>query len=619
MPSPPPPAQSIEPIDPNDAVHVLSADGGSAWRIVIGAGATEPERHAAAELRRYLAEIGGAELPVVDDSTPRQPSEIWVGRSGRWSSSAAMLSGDPGAEAFLIRTGGDHLLIAGAGRRGTLYGVHTFLEKYLGCRWFTPQVSRIPRSRRIAIGPIDDRQAPALEYREPHCSEALDPDWAARNKCNGNFPAFSAGHGGGTRYAGPFVHSFNDLVPVERHFDAHPEYFSEVNGVRLRKETQLCLSNPEVLAIALDKVRQWLSADPEANIVSVSQNDWENPCQCPACRAVDAEEGNFSGSLIRFVNRIAEAIEPEHPHVAIDTLAYLYTRKAPRRVRPRANVIVRLCSIECCFAHPLESCGEKMLLKQSSGTGATFVEDLEAWGRICDRLYVWDYVTNFANYVLPFPNLGVLAANVRLFVRNNVKGLFELGASPPGGGGEFSALRAWLLAKLLWDPAADEHALLREFLAGTYGRGGEHLLRYVNALIQLVASQDLHASIYDRPDSAYLTPGLLDLADECFDQAERLAEDAAVLDRIRRERLPIRFARLAALPLDEPGRGARLDEFAADATAAGITQLSEHIPLERTMGYLRRGIQLTHFARYEGGWSPLDNPWPVDRQASLHQ
>ena len=607
------PAKSIEPVHHNDAVHVLSADGKSAWRIVIGACAAETERHAAAELRHYLAEIGGAELPITGDSPPRQPAEIWVGRSRRWSSSATTFREDPEAETFLIQTGGDHLLIAGAGRRGTLYGVYTFLEKYLDCRWFTPQVSRIPRRRQITIGPIDDRQTPALEYREPHCAEALDPDWAARNKCNGHFPAFAARHGGGIKYVGPFVHSFNDLVPVEWHFDAHPEYFSEVNGIRLRKETQLCLSNPEVLAIALAKVRDWLRADPEASIVSVSQNDWGNPCQCPACRAVDAEEGNFSGSLIRFVNRIAEAIEPEHPHVAIDTLAYLYTRKAPRRVRPRHNVIVRLCSIECCFAHPLESCCEKMLFKHSGGTGTTFVEDLEAWGRICDRLYVWDYVTNFANYVLPFPNLGVLAANVRLFARNNVKGLFELGANPPGGGGEFSALRAWLLAKLLWDPAADEHALLNEFLTGTYGRGGEHLLRYINAQIQWVASQDLHASIYDRPDSAYLTAELLALADKCFDQAEQLAEDAAVLARIKRERLPIRFAQLAALPLDAPERDARLDKFAADATTSGITQLSEHIPMERTMSYLRRGIHLTHFARYEGGWSPLDDPWPVDQ------
>jgi len=607
------PPKSLEPGHDGGAVHLLSADGLSAWRIVIGAGASETERHAAAELRRYLAEIGGAELPVVSDGTPGQPSEIWVGRSDRWASTAATFSGDPAAESFLIQTGSEHLLIAGAGRRGTLYGVYTFLEKYLDCRWFSPEVSRIPRRHQIAIGPIHDRQVPALEYREPYCCEGMNPDWAVRNKCNGHSTPLTPRHGGGVKYAGPFVHSFNDLVPVERYFEAHPEYFSEVNGVRLRKETQLCLSNPAVFALALDQVREWLRAEPEASIVSVSQNDWDNPCQCPACRAVDAEEGNFSGSLIRFVNRMAEAIEPGHPHVAIDTLAYLYTRQAPRRVRPRHNVIVRLCSIECCFSHPMERCSEKMLFKNRPGTGTTFVEDLAAWGRICDRVYVWDYVTNFANYVLPFPNFGVLASNVRLFARNHVKGLFELGANPPGGGGEFSALRAWLLAKLLWDPTADEHALLKEFLTGFYGRGGEPLLRYIQAGIQLVESRHLHASCYDRPDSAYLTPELLAFAGECFDAAEREADDAAVLARIQRERLPIRFAQLAALPLDAPDRGARLDQFAADAAAAGITQMSEHIPMERTLGYFRRGIHLTHFARYEGGWSPFDNPWPVEK------
>lgn len=591
---------------------LLAANGRSDWTIVTGHHATEPERHAAAELQRFLAEIGGAVLPIADDTTPPHPREIWVGRSRRWAS-GPMADDAPGAEGFVIRTGADHLLIAGEGHRGTLYGVYTFLEKHLGCRWFTASVSRIPRRDRIELGPIDERHAPALEYREPYAFEAQDPDWAARNQCNGHFPEFAPHHGGGVRYALPFVHTFNHLVPVEEHFDRHPEYFSEVNGVRLRHETQLCLSHPDVFALALAGVRSWLAAHPEVSIVSVSQNDWENPCQCAACRAIDEAEGNFSGSLIHFVNRIAEAIEPDHPHVAIDTLAYQYTRKPPRCVRPRPNVIVRLCSIECCFSHPLESCGEKMLLKRSRGTGATFVEDLQAWGRICDRLYVWDYVTNFANYVLPFPNLGVLAANVRLFARNHVKGVFEQGANPPGGGAEFAELRAWVLAKLLWNPAEDAPALIAEFLTGVYGRGGPHLLRYVEAFIRLVNEQPLHASIYDRPDSAYLTPALLALADECFDRAERDADDDATLKRIRRARLPIRFAQLSALPLDAPDRARRLDAFESDARAAGITQLSEHIPLERTMHYLRQGIHLTHFARYDGGWSPFDDPWPVDQ------
>jgi hypothetical protein len=597
---------------------LLAAAGRSDWRIVIGLGATEVEQHAAAELSRYLAEISGMTLPIVTDDTPQQPHEIRVGASNRWSREREHLSHAPGAEGFIIRTGTDHLLIAGEGRRGTLYAMYDFLERHLDCRWFTPDVSRIPRRERIEIGPIDERRAPAFEYREPYAFEAMDPDWAARNKCNGHFPAFEARHGGGVHYALPFVHTFNELVPVDKYFATHPEYFSEVNGVRVKHETQLCLSHPEVIALAIARIREWLTAHPGVSIVSVSQNDWDHPCQCGACRAVDAEEGNYSGSLIRFVNRIAEAIEPDYPHIAIDTLAYQYTRKAPRCVRPRPNVIVRLCTIECCFSHPLETCGEKMLLKHQRGTGATLADDLAAWGRICQRVYVWDYVTNFANYVLPFPNLGVLAANLRLFARNHVKGVFEQGANPPGGGGEFAGLRAWVLARLLWDPAGDADALIAEYLHGVYGRGGAPLLRYVQALRQLVRDENLHASIYDRPDSAYLPPGLLTFAGTCFDEAEQLAEDETVRARIKLARLPVRFAQLAALPPDAPGREQQLDEFAADATAAGITQLSEHIPLTRTMHYLQQGIHLTHFARYDGGWSPFDHPWPVGQPPPAH-
>lgn len=590
---------------------VLADNQQTAWRIVIAATPTASEAHAAAELRRFLGDITGADFPIVSDATEPRSNEIWVGPSNRWSFTDEKLSDAPGAEGYLIRTGMDNVLIAGEGTRGTLYGVYALLENHLGCRWFTREVSHIPSLPRLKLNRLEERGRPAFEYREAYAFEAQDPDWCARNRLNGHFPAFGAQHGGQVRYVEPFVHTFDALVPVAKYFDAHPDYFSEVNGTRLRHETQLCLSHPDVFALCLQGIRDWIQTNPAASIVSVSQNDWQNPCQCAQCRAVDEEEGNHSGSLIRFVNRLADALAPDHPHLAIDTLAYQYTRKPPRVTRPRPNVIVRLCTIECCFAHPLETCGEKMLLKSSGGTGATLVEDLIAWGRICSRVYIWDYVTNFANYVLPFPNLGVLGPNLRLFARNGVKGVFEQGANPPGGGGEFAELRAWVLAKLLWNPALDADALIGEFMRGVYGRGAPALLRYIAALRNQVERAHQHASIYDRPDAAYLTTELLRLAETCFDEAEHLAENAAVLNRIRQTRLPIRFAQLSALPLDAPGRDAALAQFEQDARAAGITQLSEHIPLERTMAYLRQGVHLTHFARYAGGWSPFDDPWPV--------
>ncbi len=146
------------------------------------------------------------------------------------------------------------------------------------------------------------------------------------------------------------------------------------------------------------------------------------------------------------------------PHVAIDTLAYQYTRKPPEDHRPRPNVVVRLCSIECSFARPLDD----------PPTGFPrghrgLVEDRR-------RLYVWDYTTNFSHYIQPHPNYWVLAPNIRFFVNHNVTGVFEQGAYQSWGS-EMAELRAWVLAKLLWNPALDAEGLRRSSWADTWRRG----------------------------------------------------------------------------------------------------------------------------------------------------
>ena len=288
-----------------------------------------------------------------------------------------------------------------------------------------------------------------------------------------------------------------------------------------RSRTQLCLTNPAVLNLVIQKVRLWLQQNPHAQIVSVSQNDCYNPCLCENCKTVDDYEGGHSGTLIRFVNQVAQAIATDFPSVAIDTLAYQYTRKAPRHVRPAGNVIVRLCSIECCFSHPLETCqvvGEPFQSLESSDT--VFAEDLQAWSRICDRLYIWDYVTDFAHYLMPFPNIKVLGPNIRFFVAHQVKGIFEQG-NYQSAGGDFSELKAYLLAKLLWDPQIDADAVMVDFLKGVYGRAAAPMLDYINLLHNKVQVENIHLGIFDSPAKGHLTAEVLDQADRLFDRAEK--------------------------------------------------------------------------------------------------
>ena len=225
-------------------------------------------------------------------------------------------------------------------------------------------------------------------------------------------------------------------------------------------------------------LKERLRADPAATIASVSQNDCFGNCTCPKCRAVDEEEGGPAGSLLRFVNAVAADIEPEFPNIAIDTLAYQYTRKPPRLARPRPSVIVRLCSIECAFAKPLDDPRNK-----------AFFDDLDGWSKIAGRLYIWDYTTNFSHYVQPHPNYGVLGRNIRLFVDRNVRGVFEQGAYQSWGS-EMAELRAWVLAKLLWDPGLEEGRLREEFLKGYYGPAAGDMDDYLEGLEQALAKAE---------------------------------------------------------------------------------------------------------------------------------
>src|SRR5207247_1268774 len=164
-------------------------------------------------------------------------------------------------------------------------------------------------------------------------------------------------------------------------------------------------------------------------------------------------------------------ISPNTPNRSPCTQASARLTAPRRRRQPRSNVIVRLCSIECNFREPLD--------QQSN---AAFADDLRGWSKLCQRLYVWDYTTDFAHYVQPHPNWFTLGPNLRFFQQHHVRGVFEQGAYQSHGS-EMAELRAWLLAQLLWNPHQDDRALIDEFLDGYYGpAAAPHLRRYLDLM-----------------------------------------------------------------------------------------------------------------------------------------
>ena len=515
---------------------VLAENGRSAYRIVVAEDASPSTKHGAEELQRFLKQMTGAELPIASDQEPLGSHEIVLGKNAHLKKlNVAIDFSALGREGYVIRTLGNHLVIAGGDLRGNMYGVYGLLEDHFGCRWFTPKVSRIPKHKRLAVAPLDDRQVPVLEYREPFTYDCFDGDWCARNRVNSSSGRLETKHGGKIMFGrGFFVHTFNRLVPPDKYFDKHPEYFSLIDGRRKKDHSQLCCSNEDVIRICTEGIRQAMRDQPDAFVFSVSHNDWRNYCQCDKCQAVAKHEGSQMAPVLQLVNRVAEAVEKEFPDKAVETLAYQWTRRAPKTLRPRPNVIVRLCSIECCFSHPLATC--------DSEANRKFREDADAWAKVADRLWVWDYVTDFRNYLLPFPNQRVRNDNIRFFIRNNVKGIFEQDTyNTPHS--ELAELGGYMTAKFLWNPDYDEDMAINEFLSGYYEQAADPIRTYIDVIHDKVAKENIHVNIWAEPESPHLTDELLIQADKLWQHAEDLVSaKPEVLRRVKLSRMSVDYA-----------------------------------------------------------------------------
>jgi Domain of unknown function (DUF4838)/Glycosyl hydrolase family 67 N-terminus len=550
----------------------LVKNGQSDYRIVIPANAIPSERYAAEELRHYLERMGGAKLPIVTDTEPAQSNEILLGDNAHLRKLQPTLDLEKvGTDGFVLRTEPGHLVIAGGRPRGTLNGVYTLLEEKLGVRWFTPELEVVPKLDQVQVATLDETRVPALENRDVFWREMMrDADFAARHHLNGQHYGLTEKHGGPFTVYYPFVHSMDSLVPRSL-YKEHPDYFPLIDGKRKDGYVQRCLTNPDVLKIAIANVRKWIQRHPDATIISVSQNDTINNCQCQNCKAIDDAEGSPAGSLLKFVNAIAEDIEHDYPKVRIDTLAYQYTRKPPKTIRPRHNVIIRLCSIECCFAHPLETC--------PSEANRRFRDDIIAWQPVAPLLYVWDYTPNFAHYEQPFPNFDSLQANVQFFVRHGVKSVFEQGNYSAGGQGEMGPLRAYLLAELLWNPDTDAQRHINEFVRAYYGKAGDQITAYLDLEEQQVRGKDCHAHIFDRPTACYLNDEFLGQGERILQRAEQLADDETVRARVEVAELPIWYVKIATNRVTGDARMDLVRRFLAVARKAGVSNISEGMSL----------------------------------------
>ncbi len=535
--------------------------GKTDYRIVIGTEASESEQWAATELQKYLSQISGADFNIVDDKSDISDREIVVG----YNKHSQKLLGenysqqDTTDESFTYKNVDSNIVLIGGAQRGTMYAIFTFLEKEFGIRWYTPKVTSVPKRNSYSFDYLWHNEKPTLRVRNDFYFEAFDSEWAAHNKINGAM-GYRKQHGGVEGYWA--VHTFYQLMPPSEFYKEHPEYYSLIDGKRVHDHAQLCITNPDVLDIITERLKKKIKENPTNLIYSVSQNDWRNPCQCDKCRAIVQKEKSESGAMVWFVNQVAERIEKDHPDKFVGTLAYQYTRKPPENITPRDNVVIRLCSIECCFAHDLESCPENQ----------AFMDDMKGWSSIAPHLYIWDYVVNFSHYIMPYPNFAVLQPNIKAFINNNSIGIMEQ-AAYQSRGGELAELRAYLLAKLLWNVDSDTEEIIDDFMNGYYGRSGTYVREYFD-LLQAQVKPNTHIHLGLAPDDKIFTDKFIEKADKIFHKAEIVAINDEIKQRVEVARLPIMYLKCKRKPVESKYDGT-LQRFTEIAKREGITHFAE--------------------------------------------
>ena len=480
--------------------------GRPAWPISLPESPAPAEAYAAEVLRDAMAQMVGTAPRIV--------------RGPVAGSVIALSSGRDVSDGFSLEARANRLEIRGQNPRGTLYGVYDLLERFCGCGWYTPWRTVLPRQDRLSVPDgLAVRETPAFVLRQPSWyGVRTNQLFASRCRLNGESPDGAVPHPD-PKYGGcplRFVrrlytsHTFLTLVPPERYFKSHPEYFSMIGGRRRDGRTQLCCSNPEVIELVTTNALALAAADPTAEVVGISPMDWYDFCECPACRAIVEKEGSEAGLMLTLVNAVAERIAKVRPELKVETLVYGRTLVPPKTVRPRENVIICSCA--------QVDWGEPLVSAKRPGN-VSWREQYERWTSWTRDLYQWDYTVNFLWFNQPFLNFDVLGPNVRFFRDHGVRYLYMDGAPLPAA--DFGDLKCWLLAKLAWNPDLPVDELVDRFLVGCYGAGASHVrAAYDLERRQKLIRPDLAVDYWQKDDPERFSDGFYDRLLEAWNRAE---------------------------------------------------------------------------------------------------
>ena len=522
----------------------LVEDGEAVARIHVPDRATVQERFAAEELQRYFEKATGARLPIETGAPDRDAAAVVVAeiaRLGLVGHTAGVRERGLSIEGVVNRTAGNQLIVAGGGPRGVVYAAYDLLER-IGYRWYWPGESGevTPALDTIAFEDLAYAHDPSFVRRHAMGSPAdrwEDVQWGAdlvdwlvkarqnfwlRNPPGEEYEGFLARRGGTYTKIGS-GHNWQHIIPPDRHFEAHPEWFPMINGQR-QARGQLCLSNPEVLArlteYALEGARQ-MADNPDVMFIDMTQNDGHDWCQCEACRAIDDRDPSTHADIVLWaINQIAETVAEQYPDAVLFTFAYAGSAGLPDWIEPAENVMIEQTNY--CFNYGAS------FLNPASGRGTLFKRQIDVWAPTTTLHGIYEYF-GFYNWLEALPvTLYRLPEEVPYYKDLGIHGFY----SETEQRWSTNHLLYYAFSRMWWDHETDVQAMVDEFIGLFYGPA-EEPMRAFHIALEITGGPDRYWGGNVSDLTRIYTPDVRATCRLSLDEARRLAaEDPLVLSRL---------------------------------------------------------------------------------------
>lgn len=599
----------------------LVREGRPLAEIVVGDQPSPAAEGAAAELQSLLKRISGAELPIVARPAGEGRVAVIIGQAAAQAFAPEVrvpsgLSSDFSDEGYVVATGPGRLVLAGNETEpyeGTWYAVYDLLGS-LGCRWYFPGTfgEVLPALSTVSIPAQRRLVKPDLRVRDTWYSGhlAVTPEqqaefaaWKRRNRMTRTGVWGHCADPNSRFLQNPVDDSTYRLLPKEKYWDTHPEYYALLPGGQ-RNERFLCMSNPGALQAAADTVCEYFATYPDNHTFAFSPPDEPVLCHCPDCaramnQGFDGEGwGDVSDPYFRFVFALADKVRERYPDRWITSMAYYNRCRPPQGVTGKhPNVLIQLASIQQCSLHSYQQGG--------CWTRRQFGEMLRQWADLTAGQVFYEYDPHDWTH-LQRPTWGSQreAEDLRLLKRLGGWGFSDEGQMAWMSTG----LNYYVRARLAWDVQQDPESMISDFCQRFFGSAARPMQRYYTAIESAIRTTRAHSGGFPgRDDWQVILPRPL------LDQCQRWLNEAAGLAgadpyRARVQAFRVYFDRINAyVRMREAMNRADFAEAArqAEAMVKAVVRMADTALLQDAgpWGGSRSGAQLAKNARDLLAWT----------------